>query len=167
MHFRWRKGDKVQRGVGTGGLRTLLTVGIALSPIERLCTSNTSVTRLGGFWNFLVTNYITKVAQMFWWLFGQLWKLLLIKPNRCGYFLGNFWKNLYFFLFQQSGHTGHHQRQCEHLFVLDRVPIIRRTMERINLKLKVDDVAQEVRLFWPKKRQIRTNALNRQFWPIL
>ena len=69
--------------------------------------------------------------------------------------------------FDKSGHTGHHQRQCEHLFVLDRVPIIRRTMERINLKLKVDDVAQEVRLFWPKKRQIRTNALNRQFWPIL
>ena len=24
-----------------------------------------SVTRLGGFWNFLATNFITKVAQMF------------------------------------------------------------------------------------------------------
>ena len=56
------------------------------------------VTRLGDFANFLVTNFITKVAQMFG-DFLQLWKPSLFKWNWSGYFWGNFWKNLGYFLF--------------------------------------------------------------------
>ena len=59
-----------------------------------------SVTRLGDFWNFLVTNFITKVSQMFVWLFGLMWKPSLIKSNWWGYLLGNFWKNLGYFSLQ-------------------------------------------------------------------
>ena len=60
----------------------------------------TSVTRLGDFWNFLVTNFIKKIAQMFGDFLGELWKQLLFKTNWWAYFLGNFWTNLSEFLFQ-------------------------------------------------------------------
>ena len=51
-----------------------------------------SVTRLGDIWNFLVTNYITKVTRLFSDFMGSL--------NWWGYFLDNFCKNLGYFLFQ-------------------------------------------------------------------
>ena len=58
-----------------------------------------SVTRLDDFLNFVAANFITKVAQMF----GDFWavvKTITFKSTWLGYFLGNFWKNLGYFLFQ-------------------------------------------------------------------
>ena len=57
---------------------------------------NNSVTRLGDFWKFLVTNYLSKVAQMF----GDFWGILkTLLFNHCsGFFLGNFRKNWATFL---------------------------------------------------------------------
>ena len=42
-----------------------------VDPIYLLTSLSTSVTRLGEFWNFLVTNFITKVAQMFGDILGS------------------------------------------------------------------------------------------------
>ena len=81
--------------------------------LPTICTSTkktmnemimSSVTRLGGFWNFLATNFITKVAQMFGDFLGSCEKHCFLKSNLIGYFWGNFWKNLGFFI-STSGHT--------------------------------------------------------------
>ena len=62
-------------------------------------TPQLSVTRLGDFGNFLATKFITKIAQMlsdFW----AVVKSITFRLNWLGYFLGNFWKNLGYFLIQ-------------------------------------------------------------------
>ena len=63
-----------------------------------------SVTRLGNFFIFLAINFITKVAQMFGDFLGSCEKHCFLKSNLIGYFWGNFWKNLGFFI-STSGHT--------------------------------------------------------------
>ena len=57
------------------------------------------MTRLGILRKFLVTNYPTKVAQKY----GDFWAILkniTISENCCVFFLGNFWKDLDYFLFE-------------------------------------------------------------------
>ena len=49
---------------------------------------------------FLGNKFYYWCGQNVWWLFGQWWKTLLFKSNWRGYILGNFWKNLGYFLFQ-------------------------------------------------------------------
>ena len=50
-----------------------------------------SVTRLGEFWNFFASNFITKLAQMFSDFLGSC-ESIAFKSNWLGYFLGNFGK---------------------------------------------------------------------------
>ena len=59
----------------------------------------TSVTRLGDFWNILAKIFITKVTQMFGDFLDSCEKCHF-RSNWLCYFLGNFWKNLGYFLFQ-------------------------------------------------------------------
>ena len=66
--------------------------------------ATTSGTRLGGFCNFLATNFITKVTQMFGDFFGELWKQLFFKSNWLGYFLATFGKTLATFYFNIWSH---------------------------------------------------------------
>ena len=58
-----------------------------------------SVTRLGDFYKFLTTNCPTKVAQIFWWLFGPFCNNVTIMWKVSGYFLGNFRGKLVNFIF--------------------------------------------------------------------
>ena len=55
---------------------------------------------MGQFLEFLADKYYYKSGPNVCWLFGQVWKLSLFKSNWWGYFLGYFWKNLGYFLFQ-------------------------------------------------------------------
>ena len=58
---------------------------------------NTSLTRLGDFWKFLVSNYLSKVAQMFSDFWG-IWKHHFYVKTALVTFLGNFRKNWATFL---------------------------------------------------------------------
>ena len=60
-----------------------------------------SVTRLADFYKFLATNCLTKVAQIFLWLFGLFQIMSLLYKKCIGYFLGNFRGKLGNFLFHQ------------------------------------------------------------------
>ena len=54
--------------------------------------TSTSVTRLGYFWKVLVTNFLTKIAEISSCdLFGLLVNHQYQSKNYCGYFLGNIW----------------------------------------------------------------------------
>ena len=53
-----------------------------------------SVTRFGDFWKFLVTNFLTKVAQIYKRSWDYFEKTSLLGKNCFGYFLGNFLKHL-------------------------------------------------------------------------
>ena len=59
-----------------------------------------SVTRLGNFWKFLATIFVTKVAQMIWNFLGNVEKPYSYEQNCCCHFLGNFWKQLELILLQ-------------------------------------------------------------------
>ena len=59
-----------------------------------------SVTRLCDFWKFLGTKILVKVAQIFSKNIGLLWKTAFFTLNWCGWFLGNFWRKLGYFLLQ-------------------------------------------------------------------
>ena len=54
----------------------------------------------GRFLEFLGNKFYYKSSPNVLWLFGQLWNPLLFKSNCWCYILGNFWKNLGYFLFQ-------------------------------------------------------------------
>ena len=60
------------------------------------------MTRLVDFWKFLATHFLTEVAKMFDHFLAIFVKKLTCfqSTNCCGYFLGNFWMNLGYFLFQ-------------------------------------------------------------------
>ena len=58
---------------------------------------NTSLTRLGDFWKFLVSNYLSKVAQMFSDFWG-IWKHHFYVKTAIVTFLDNFRKNWATFL---------------------------------------------------------------------
>ena len=58
-----------------------------------------SVTRLGDFYNFLATKNLTKVAQIFWWLFGLFLIMSLICKKYVATFWAIFWWKLGNFLF--------------------------------------------------------------------
>ena len=58
----------------------------------QLLATVTSVTRLGDFLKFLVTCFLTKVTQLFLFLFGLFGQRYLWSKNCCSHFLGNFWK---------------------------------------------------------------------------
>ena len=72
--------------------------------VSNLIVITTSVTRLGDFWNFLLINFITRVAQMFADFLDSCEDHRLFSRTGEPTF-GNFWKNLDYFLFQQSGRT--------------------------------------------------------------
>ena len=57
-----------------------------------------NVTRLDDFWKFLVTNFLTKEAKIFSNLSGYFERQHCLSKNCCGYFLGNFWKYLGYFV---------------------------------------------------------------------
>ena len=52
-----------------------------------------SVTWFGHFRKFLVTRFLSKVAQMHYEIFGQCQKATLSIFNYCSYFLATLWKN--------------------------------------------------------------------------
>ena len=62
------------------------------------------VTRLGDFWNFLATNFITKVAQMFGDFEGNCEKHFFFKSNWLGYFWATFGKTWATFYFNIRSH---------------------------------------------------------------
>ena len=64
------------------------------------CNEGISVTQIGRFLEFLGNKFYYKSSPNVLWLFGQLWNPLLFKSNCWCYILGNFWKNLGYFLFQ-------------------------------------------------------------------
>ena len=59
-----------------------------------------SVTRLGSFWNFLLTNFIDQVAQMFADFLGSFQNHCFLSQTAEATFWVTFWKNLGYFLFQ-------------------------------------------------------------------
>ena len=74
---------------------------------------NGSVTRMGNFWKFLVTNLLTKVAQMYVVFLGSFENIhihVLIAVI-------TFWAILWLLYISASGHTAQH-RQCNipHIF---------------------------------------------------
>ena len=56
--------------------------------------------QIGRFLEFLDHEFYYKSRPNVWWLFGQLQNPSLFKSNWLRYILGNFWKNLGYFLFQ-------------------------------------------------------------------
>ena len=52
------------------------------------------------FLKFSLTNVCTKIAQILNNGWGLFWKTSVLRENYCGYFLGNSWKNLGYFLFE-------------------------------------------------------------------
>ena len=69
-----------------------------MSKIEKV-RSELSVTRLGDFWNFLATNFVTKVAQMFCNFMGSCKNHYFLSQAAWQLF-GQLLKNLDYFLFQ-------------------------------------------------------------------
>ena len=50
--------------------------------------------QIGDFWKFLAANFLTKVGQKHWWLFGLVWKVsLYVKTNVASIWatFGNIW----------------------------------------------------------------------------
>ena len=82
-------------------------------------TATTSVTRLGNFWNYLVTNFLTKVAQNVWRLLAYIEKHFILAKNVATFLkkLASFWifwllflkkwaiPGLFFFIFIFSIHS--------------------------------------------------------------
>ena len=62
--------------------------------------SNLHCDQIGRFLEFLGNKFITKVTQMFDDFWGSCENHWFFKSNGLGYFLGNFWKNLGYSLFQ-------------------------------------------------------------------
>ena len=75
------------------------------SKLPSVCVAS-SVTRLGDFFKFLVTNYLSKVAQILWWLFGISWKHHFFRKNGSGYIFGQLEIKLGYFFNPLSGHAG-------------------------------------------------------------
>ena len=72
--------------------------------LNRIKIIITSVTRSGDFWNFLGTNFVTKVAQKF----NAMWDNLnnvIIKLKPLGYFLSNCGENFGLLFISTSSHT--------------------------------------------------------------
>ena len=63
-----------------------------------------SVTRLGDFWKFLATNFLTKVTQIFGNFLGYCEKHYFVSKNSCGSFWGIIWK-IWATFNPTSGHT--------------------------------------------------------------
>ena len=63
-----------------------------------------SATRLGDFWNLLLTKFLTKVAQLFVIFLSDFWKTSLRRKNCCGHFLGNFLNKMGTFYFNIWSH---------------------------------------------------------------
>ena len=79
--------------------------------------ANTSVTRLGEFWNLLPTNFLIKVAQIFFCFLGNLQIVTFhAKPavTSFGETIGKF--GLLFI--PTSGHTGQKARKCLQIWAL-------------------------------------------------
>ena len=64
-----------------------------------------SVTRLGNFYKFLISNCLTKVAQIFRWIFG-LFLIMSISCKKCVNTFGAFWGEIRQLFNLLSGHTG-------------------------------------------------------------
>ena len=64
-----------------------------------------SVTRLGAFWKFLATYFLTKVAQIIGYYLGYCGKQYCLSKKCCGSFLDIVWKIWATFI-PTSGHTG-------------------------------------------------------------
>ena len=77
-----------------------------------------SVTRLGDFCKFLATNWLTKVAQIFWWLFGLILIMSLLCKKCVATFGAIFGEKLGNFLF-------HHQVSL--ILLIRLLDIYRRT----------------------------------------
>ena len=73
--------------------------------------------QIGRFLEILGHKLYNKSSPNVWWLFGQLWNPLLFKSNWKRYILGNFWKNLGYFL-------------CQHLVTLFPCCVRRETSMR-------------------------------------
>ena len=61
--------------------------------------------QIGRFLKVIADNLFAKVAQIFK-TFWAIWKHQFLINYYCGYFLGNYCKNLGYFLIRTSGHTG-------------------------------------------------------------
>ena len=72
-----------------------------ITPTPALMTSigaTSSMTRLGDFYKFLATNCLTKVAKIYWCLFG-LFLIMSLLCKLCGYYLGYIQGGIRQFLF--------------------------------------------------------------------
>ena len=71
------------------------------NPIFPISSSvSISETRLGDFWKLMETNFLTIIAKIFRDLLGYFERHHFLSKNYCGYFLGNFWKYLGYFVFR-------------------------------------------------------------------
>ena len=73
--------------------------------------ANTSVTRLGEFWNLLPTNFLIKVAQIFFCFLGNLQIVTFHAKPAVTSFGETIWKFGLLFI-PTSGHTGQKARKC-------------------------------------------------------
>ena len=64
------------------------------------CVHYNQCDQIGRFLEFHGNKFYNKCSPNVWWLLGQLWKPSLFKSKWWDYILGNFWKNLDYFLFQ-------------------------------------------------------------------
>ena len=67
-------------------------------------SAKSSVTRLGNFWKFEVTKFLTKIAQIFGHYLGHFEKLWILRKSCFRYFFGDFWKSLATFYFNIWSH---------------------------------------------------------------
>ena len=80
-----------------------------------LITITSSVTRLGDFLNFFVTNFLTKVAQIFWQLYG-LFKIML-HVNMIWLLFRRYWENWATFYFIIWSHCLREYQMFDHKFM--------------------------------------------------
>ena len=80
-----------------------------------LITITSSVTRLGDFLNFFVTNFLTKVAQIFWQLYG-LFKIML-HVNMIWLLFRRYWENWASFYFIIWSHCLREYQKFDHKFM--------------------------------------------------
>ena len=80
-----------------------------------LITIRSCLTRLGDFLNFLVTNFLTKVAQIFWQLFG-LFKIMF-HVNMIWLLFRQYWENWATFYFIIWSHCLREYQKFDHKFM--------------------------------------------------
>ena len=81
-------------------VQTHLALQRSLKTNVDFCGLGDQCDQIGQFLEFLCNKFYYKSSPTDWWLFGQLWKALLLKSNWRSYFWGNFWNNLGYFTFQ-------------------------------------------------------------------